>query len=109
VLKGNTKIGLAKMTSRHRPSQGEELLFANYLTSGTNAWYVATEGYRVIPLNHDFNINELNGKTLDEQIQLIFKSRLKDLDNEIARDKEEKARLEQGIINNVLTNAPAEH
>jgi hypothetical protein len=49
----------------------------------------------VIPLNHDFIISDLSGKTLNEQIQLILDSRLKDLNDEIAQDNDEKNRLEE--------------
>jgi hypothetical protein len=98
VLKGKTKPSLSHLISFYKPHQGELFVaFANYTMSGTNSLYSANEGYQVIPLNSDFRISDLNGKTLDEQIQLILKSRLKDLDDEITRDNEEKQRLESGL------------
>jgi hypothetical protein len=98
ILKGNTKIGLSKLSSFYKPYQGE--LFVVFATSGrigTNSVYVANEEYQIIPLNHNFQISSLNEKTLEEKIQLIFKTRLKDLNDEIARDNAEKTRLQEGL------------
>ena len=101
VLKGDTKPGLSQLMSFYKPFQGE--VFAIFATRilpiGTNSYYSANEDYKIIPLNSDFQTSDLNGKTLDEQIQLILASRLKDLNGEIARDNEEKERLKQGLKN----------
>jgi hypothetical protein len=106
ILKGNTKTGLSKLSSFYKPYQGELFVIfsTRILTVGTNSCYSANEDYKIIPLNSDFRINDLNGKTLDEQIQLILKSRLKDLDDEIARDNQEKVRLQEGLKAPTSTN-----
>lgn len=111
VLKGSTKTGPSQLMSDYKPYQGEFLaIFASrMLTVGTNSCYSANEDYKIVPLNSDFRISDLNGKTLDEQIQLIFASRLKDLNDEIKRDNEEKTRLKQGMKNTTSTNAPTFH
>jgi len=98
VLKGNSKLGLSHMTSQHWPYCGEYLLvFANNQKDQFNTGYTAIEDYRVIPINRFFQTNDLSGKVLDEQIQLILNGRLKTLNEELARANEEKLRLETGL------------
>ena len=106
VLKGGTKPGLSHLSSFYKPYQGELfVVFATHMILGTNSWYNANEEYKIIPLNQNFRVSDLKGKTFDEQIQLILASRLKDLNAEIARNNEEKARLMQGLKNET-TNTP---
>ena len=111
VLKGDTKPGLSQLMSFYKPHQGElfTIISSRILTIGTNSYYSANEDYKIIPLNPDFQTSILNGKTLDEQIQMILTSRLKDLNDETARDNAEIERLKQGLKNNVSTNAPLRH
>jgi hypothetical protein len=102
VLKGNVKPGPLLVRSTFFPYQGECLLiFANHEGNQTGQVYDAYEGFRVVPLNRSFRTNELAGKLLNEQIQFILNSRLKDLDEELARDNEEKIRLGTAMSNNV--------
>jgi hypothetical protein len=96
------------MASWYKPRQGQRfLLFANYMTYGTNSWYNAIEEYRVVPLAEDFNTNTLTGKTLDEQIEIILAARYKDLNREVAQINEEMKRIQGGIKSSDLTNSPA--
>lgn len=98
VLKGNSNVGLSHLHSSYQPQQGESfLIFANY---EPNVGFRAAEGYRVIPLNQYFQTNQLDGKTLREQVQLILNSRLKDLNDEIARDNDEKSRIQMDMSSN---------
>lgn len=108
VLKGNAKPGQARLASQYWPYQGEEfLLFANYENDQIYKGYTAIESYRVVPMSRYSSANDylltkvLPGKTLREQVQLILNHRLKDLDDEIARDNEEKNRLEMNMSSNV--------
>jgi hypothetical protein len=95
VLKGNKKPGLSNMASQYCPSNGEQfLLFANYKNDQFYSGYTAIEDYRIVPINASFQTNQLSDKSLDEQIQLILNSRIKDLNDEIERDNDEKKRLE---------------
>ena len=94
VLKGNSKPGLARMTSRHWPYRGQYfLVLANYQKDQYNFGYTAIEPYRVIPLEHFFYTNQLAGKTLKEQFELIRRKRLEELE----REDREKVRLELGL------------
>ena len=112
VLKGNSKTGMSQMASQYWPYRGEYfLVLANNEKDQFNSGYTAVERYRVISLSHNFMINQLAGKTSKEQIQLILNSRLKDLNSEIARDNEERQRIESCLdeTNRVAvpkTNAP---
>jgi len=95
VLKGDTKPGVAHMVSQYWPRQGERfLMFATYQS---NQLYNATETYRIVPLSRDFLANDLAGKSLDEQIQLVLRRRLDDVNRELEKDAEEKSRLEKGL------------
>lgn len=71
TLKGDTKLGTARMLSLYGPCQGEQiLLFSHYQQTQHERVYHATETYRVVPLDRHFLMSELVGKTLDQQIQL---------------------------------------
>jgi len=98
ILKGDTKPGMARMVSQHRPLQGERfLLFSTYQSNDLYRAYNAAETYRVVPLGRDFVTNELAGKPLDAQIQLVLRHRLDELTRELQHGTDEKKRLEEGI------------
>ena len=109
VLKGDAKTGLTHLASQYWPNPGERyLIFANYLNADHVAFgYNAIESYRVIPLNRYFRTNDLNGKTLNEKIQVIMTNRLRDLNDEVARDNEEKQRIEAGLDKAKINEAPS--
>lgn len=105
VLKGSTKPGLSRMVSQYWPYQGEQfLMFAGYSNDQYFTGYSAVEGYRVVPLSRHFNQyiwdHQLAGKPLQGQVQWILKSRLEDLNAEIAQDKDEKTTIEVCMTNN---------
>ena len=95
VLKGDTKQGTARIVSQYWPRQGERFLM--FATDQSNQLYNATETYRIVPLSRDFLANDLAGKSLDEQIQLVLRRRLEDVNRELEKDAEEKSRLEKGL------------
>ena|SRR5213592_4626014 len=98
VLKGDTKPGSARMFSQYWPRQGERfLMFATYQGNHLYRAYNATETYRIVPLGRDFLANALVGKSLDEQIQLVLRRRLEDVNRQLERDAPEKSRLEEGL------------
>ena len=59
--------------------------------------YYAVEKYRVIPLGAYLPPDLLTGKTLDENIQILFQRRLDNLNREMKEEQEEKQRLEEGL------------
>ncbi len=107
VLKGDTKPGSAQMVSQYWPRQGERfLMFAVYQSNQLYRAYNATEAYRVVPLASNFATSELAGKSLDEQIQLVLRRRLVDVNRELEKDAEEKSRLALAVSGN-RTGSPA--
>jgi hypothetical protein len=106
VLKGTTSQGPSHLTSLARPFRGELfLLFANYESNQDDTGYTAIEDYRLIPINaapNSWMTNQLAGKNLNEQVQMIINWRLSELRQEIERDNEEMARLKL----NLNSNAP---
>lgn len=72
-------------------------MFATYQSNGFYQAYNATETYRIVPLGHYFQTNGLTGKSLKEQIQLVLRSRLEELNRELERGAKEKNRLEEGL------------
>jgi hypothetical protein len=96
ILKGDSKPGFSRLASRYWPYRGQYfLVLPNYGKDQNNIGYTAIEPYRVIPLEHFFDTNQLAGKTLKEQVQLIRRRRLEELD----RDNKDKLRLEVGLEN----------
>lgn len=94
VLKGTNDVTSARLQTDHDLRQGENYLVFGYDNSGI---YQAYEEYRVIPLGADFSTNSITGKPLDEQLQILFKRRIDNLNREIQNDEAEKQRLEEGI------------
>ena len=98
VLKGETKPGAARMVAGYSPYQHEYvLLFATYQSNQLYRAYNAAESYRIVSLNRYFPTNQLVGKPLDEQIQLLLRHRLDELTRELQQGAAEKKRLEEGI------------
>ena len=95
VLKGATNSGARQMTTSYWPRQGEYyLLFANY----RDGFYDAGEAYRVVPLGPHFLTNGLAGKSLDQQVDMLFHRRVDDLNAEMKKAQAEKHRLEQAFL-----------
>jgi hypothetical protein len=94
VLKGANNANSARLLTDHLLQQGENYLVFGYYGSGI---YQAFEEYRVIPLGVHFSTNSIAGKSLDEQIQILFQRRLDVLNRQIKEDQEEKQRLEEGL------------
>jgi hypothetical protein len=98
VLKGNTTLSSAHMLSTYWPHPGEKfLLIGTYEKDSFFTGYGANEAYQIVPLKRDFQTNMLGGQTLEEKINWVLQSRLRDLNEELAKDNEEKTRLEQGL------------
>jgi hypothetical protein len=98
VLNGDTRPKAARMVSLYRPHQNERfLMFASYQSNQLYQAYQAPETYRIVPLARDFLTNALAGKSLDEQIRLVLRSRLEDVSRELESSAEEKKRLEEGL------------
>lgn len=96
VLKGNTKPGPSRLASWYWPYPDQQfVIFGSYESDRYSTNYTAIEGYKIVPLSRNFPLHTLDGKTLDEQLQLIFSNRVSDLNEEIGQDEKEKTRLEE--------------
>lgn len=94
VLKGTNGATPGVVRSFYWPRQGEHyLIFADYHDGS----YQALEEYRFVPLGVQFLTNSVVGKPFDDQIQLLFKNRLDQLNRELEQGQEEKKRLEEGL------------
>jgi len=92
ILKGTTKLGQAKLQSFYWPFPDQRFLIFGWYSDGT---YSAREGYRIVPISRDFRVETLKGKPLADQLQIILSNRLDDVEEEVGRDNEEKARIEK--------------
>ena len=72
-------------------------MFSQYQGNQSEPDYYAAETFRIVPLSPLFSTNSLAGKSFDQQIQIIFQSRLADLKREIKNATEEKQRLEEAL------------
>ena len=94
VLKGTNRVDTSTLLSERWLRQGEHyLVFGNF----QNGSYRAIQEYRVVPLGVWFSTNSISGKPLDEQIQILLKKRLWQLNRELEQGREEKKRLEEGL------------
>lgn len=96
VLKGINNASSSRLLTDHGLRQDENYLIIGHYDSGI---YRAHEEYHVIPLGVNFSTNLIAGKPLDEQIQILFKRRLDNLNRQIKEEQEEKQRLEEGLKN----------
>jgi len=106
VLKGASKPGISRLTSMYRLDRGEYFLaFANSYHG-----YDAFEEYRIVSMGDRLQTNELAGKSLGDQVQLILTNRFTELSKEIDRANQEKSRLERTWNTNmppeIFTNTP---
>jgi hypothetical protein len=93
-FRGRTNLGPAQLRSITWPRQGEYyLLFSHYMEGK----YYAVEKYCAVPLGTYMPPDLLAGKTLDENIQILFQRRLDDLNRQMKEEQEEKQRLEEGL------------
>lgn len=96
VLKGTNSIGSARLLTDHSLQDGEKyLVFARC----DGSIYHAYEEYRVIPLGSSFHTNLIAGKSLNEQLHILFKRRLDILNRQMKEDQAEKQRLEEAFQN----------
>jgi hypothetical protein len=96
VLKGDTNSTANRLISAYEPFQNEfYLIFVRANIDG----YQAFEDYRIVPLGTEFNPETLQGKTLEQQIQMLLQRRLDNLNRQMKEEEQEKDRLEQALQN----------
>jgi len=94
VLKGTNGVRHARLLADHelRPRDA-------YLVFATchDGIYIANENFSVVPLGRTYQEEMIAGKPLDEQIHILFKLAVDNLNKEIANKMAEKERLETGL------------
>ena len=96
VLMGTNNVPNARLETDHELKTGQAyLVFSHDFDSGTyNAW----EDYRVLPLGFKFSPDLIQGRPLDEQLQILFQLAVDNLNEEIAKTQAERDRIQAGII-----------
>lgn len=107
ALKGTNCSGSVRLDSEQWLNQEEDYLIFGNCEKGT---YRAIEDFRVVPLGRELYAGQLTnaiaGKSLDEQLQILFKRALDHLDRQIKKEQEEKQRLETAIRKSTLSLLP---
>jgi len=94
VLKGTNDVRRARLLADHELRTGEAyLVFGNC----ANGIYKAHGDFSVVPLGITFKQEMIACKPLDEQIQILLKLAVDNLNTEIAKKQAEKERIETGI------------
>jgi hypothetical protein len=94
VLKGTTNSGVVRISSEYWPKQGYfYLLFKNY----GDGQYSGLEAYRVVHLGSPFSTNSIANKSLDEQLQVLFKRAHGQLNEEIHEAQDQKNLIDEAI------------
>ncbi len=98
AIKGTNFAGIVPLVSEQWLTQGDDYLIFGDCENGTCR---AIEDFRVVPLGCPLGegaiTNSITGKSLDEEIQTLFKRAINNLDRQIKKDQEEKQRLEEGL------------
>ena len=98
-IKGTNQPGDAILNSLHWLNVGDTyLIFGNFRDGA----YQAFEDYRVVPLGRAiFSVGEITnsiaGKSEDEQLQILFKRALDNVNRQMKQEQEEKQRFEDSI------------
>lgn len=93
-LRGKDAAGYIRLLTNHTLSRGRNYLVFGYYVNGA---FEAFEDYRVVPLSKDFDIKSLSGKTLDQQLQILFEDGVKEMNRQIQEDEAEKQRLQEAL------------
>jgi len=95
TLKGTNGPSLIRLLTNHELQVGHQYLVFGYYNDGV---FEAFEDYRVVPLGTDFPLKSLDGKTLDEQLEILFQRSVDDMNQKIEDDQKEKDRLQEGVL-----------
>lgn len=94
VLKGAHDAVASRLLTDHDLQRDENYLIFGHCDGGICQAY---EDYRVIPLGANFHTNTIADKTLDEQLQILFRRRVDNLSRQMKSEQEEMQRLEEGL------------
>jgi hypothetical protein len=96
VLKGTNSSTVTRFLTDHELQLHQRyLVFGQYDSDVLKAF----EDYRVIPLEQGFDRQSIEGKTLDQQLQILFQDGVKEMDREIQDEEAERHRLKEALRN----------
>lgn len=94
ALKGtNSSSSTTILTDHSLRRHRRYLVFSQYYDGGLNAF----EGYRVIPLEESFDLHSIEGKSMDQQLQMLFKSGIREMNKKIQEDEADKKRMQEAL------------
>jgi len=95
VLKGTNGVRHARLIAGHElRTRDAYLVFGSY----DKGIYKADENFSVVPLGRTYKQEMIAGKSLDEQLQILFKLAVDNLNDEIAKKEAERDRIQLGIV-----------
>jgi hypothetical protein len=97
ILKGNKTQGRTRITTIYKMEPNNIYLLYSPGGSINGTDFCAIPQLSVVEIPRVFNLDDLNGKDLKEQIQCIFSRRLYELEQQLKPMLEEKELLETGI------------
>lgn len=96
VIKGTNFFGSASLITEQWLNQGDSYLIYGQSVNGVCQAY---QDFRVIPLGRELYIgqitNAIAGKLPDQQLQILFKRAVNNLNWQMKKEQEEKQRLEE--------------
>ena len=101
VLKGpknkSMKPGKAKIATIYTMEEGKTYLLASMGGSAFGTQFLAVPELSVVEVSSNFQLDDLKGKTLKEQVQALFAARRQEIDRRQSLLEEEKKKLDKAV------------
>ncbi len=101
VLKGpknkSMKPGKARIATIYPMEEGKTYLLTSMGGSAFGTEFLAVPELSVVEVPPNFQLNDLKGKTVKEQVQALFAARRHEVERQLLLLQEEKKRLEKAI------------
>jgi hypothetical protein len=95
TLKGTNTVSSTRFLTDHELKNNcAYLVFGEYDGTALRA----IEDFRVVQLDNGLSLDSLKGKTLDEQLQILFQRAVDDMNQKIEDEEKEKDRLQEGVL-----------
>src|SRR6266545_3710928 len=96
VLKGDRKMGKTKLATLGQPMEkGRKYLMASFGGNALDSGFLAQADLAVVEIPASFDLKALDGKTVAEQMQLVFDARREQVRLLLIQLEREKALLEK--------------
>jgi hypothetical protein len=97
VLKGTSAVGAMKIATIYAMEPGKRYLLASLGGSVGGITFLAVPELSVVEIPEGFDLSKLEGRTLEEQLQLIFAARQAAVEQEEQALQAEEALLEKAM------------